>query len=166
MKVGRNTSTPILRDSTVSNHPSLQILARSAVDIKHNILDVWTHGDFIAINPATNQVLFLGRSDGVLNPSGVRFGSAEIYNVIDTQFPKEIVDSVCVGQRRPQDSDESVILFLLMRPGFKADQPLIARIKEAIRKALSARHVPKFIFETPAIPVRSLPLHWTFYDEH
>lgn len=117
-------------------------------------LDVWTHGDFIAINPSTNQVLFLGRSDGVLNPSGVRFGSAEIYNVIDTQFPEEVVDSVCVGQRRPQDSDESVLLFLQMRPPFKADQALMTRIKEAIRKALSARHVPKFIFETPAIPVR------------
>ncbi|KAJ5396685.1 acetoacetyl-CoA synthase [Penicillium cosmopolitanum] len=115
--------------------------------------NVWTHGDFIAINPSTNQVLFLGRSDGVLNPSGVRFGSAEIYNVIDTQFPEEVVDSVCVGQRRPQDSDESVLLFLQMRPPFKADQALMTRIKEAIRKALSARHVPKFIFETPAIPV-------------
>jgi acetoacetyl-CoA synthetase len=118
-----------------------------------HLTDVWTHGDFIAINPNTHQVLFLGRSDGVLNPSGVRFGSAEIYNVIDTQFSKEIVDSVCVGQRRPQDTDESVMLFLLMRPGFKADQVLMTRIKDAIRKALSARHVPKYIFETPAIPV-------------
>ncbi|KAJ6111801.1 acetoacetyl-CoA synthase [Penicillium sp. IBT 18751x] len=115
--------------------------------------NVWTHGDFIAINPTTHQVLFLGRSDGVLNPSGVRFGSAEIYNVIDTQFSEEIVDSVCVGQRRPKDTDESVMLFLLMRPGFKADQALMMRIKDAIRKALSARHVPKYIFETPAIPV-------------
>lgn len=45
------------------------------------------------------------------------------------------------------------MLFLLMRPGFKADAELVARIKDAIRKALSARHVPKYIFETPAIPV-------------
>lgn len=89
----------------------------------------------------------------MLNPSGVRFGSAEIYNVIDTQFTKEVVDSICVGQRRPTDSDESVILFLLMRPGFKLDEPMVARVKDAIRKALSARHVPKFVFETPAIPV-------------
>jgi acetoacetyl-CoA synthetase len=91
-----------------------------------------------------------------LNPSGVRFGSAEIYNVIDTQFTKEIVDSICVGQRRPTDSDESVILFLLMRPGFKVDQQLVTRVKDTIRKSLSARHVPKYIFETPAIPVRSV----------
>jgi len=45
--------------------------------------DVWTHGDFIMVHPITKQIFFLGRADGVLNPSGVRFGSAEIYNVIE-----------------------------------------------------------------------------------
>lgn len=115
--------------------------------------DVWTHGDFISIHPVMKQIFFLGRSDGVLNPSGIRFGSSEIYNVIDTQFPDEIADSICVGQRRPQDSDESVMLFLLMRPGFKFSARLAGRVKEAIRKALSARHVPKYVFETPEIPV-------------
>lgn len=89
----------------------------------------------------------------MLNPSGIRFGSAEIYNVIETQFANEIVDSLAVGQRRPQDSDESVILFLLMKPGFKVTKTLVERVKEAIRKALSARHVPKYVFETPEIPV-------------
>lgn len=105
--------------------------------------DVWTHGDFISIHPKTKQVFFLGRSDGVLNPSGIRFGSAEIYNVIETQFTHEIVDSLCVGQRRPQDTDESVLLFLLMRPGHSLTAELVGRVKEAIKKALSARHVPK-----------------------
>lgn len=61
--------------------------------------NVWTHGDFVQIHPQTRQVVFLGRADGVLNPSGVRFGSAEIYNVIEKGFPKEISDSVVVGQR-------------------------------------------------------------------
>ncbi|KAF7595815.1 hypothetical protein BBP40_004627 [Aspergillus hancockii] len=114
--------------------------------------NVWTHGDFISIHPITKQIFFLGRSDGVLNPSGIRFGSSEIYNVIDTQFPEEIVDSLCVGQRRPQDSDESVVLFLLMRPGHEFTPQLVGRVKEAIRKALSARHVPKYVFQTPEIP--------------
>ncbi|KAH8433700.1 acetoacetyl-CoA synthase [Aspergillus melleus] len=114
--------------------------------------NVWTHGDFISIHPITKQIFFLGRSDGVLNPSGIRFGSSEIYNVIDTQFSTEVADSICVGQRRPQDSDESVMLFLLMRPGFQCTGELVGRVKEAIRKALSARHVPKFVFETPEIP--------------
>lgn len=103
----------------------------------------------------TKQIFFLGRSDGVLNPSGIRFGSSEIYNVIDTQFPQEIADSICVGQRRPHDADESVMLFLLMQPGVSFSLELVGRVKEAIRKALSARHVPKYIFETPEIPVWS-----------
>ncbi|PLN82862.1 acetoacetyl-CoA synthase [Aspergillus taichungensis] len=114
--------------------------------------NVWTHGDFISIHPVTKQIFFLGRSDGVLNPSGIRFGSSEIYNVIDTQFPQEIADSICVGQRRPHDADESVLLFLLMQPGVSFSLELVGRVKEAIRKALSARHVPKYIFETPEIP--------------
>ncbi|KAJ5628089.1 acetoacetyl-CoA synthase, partial [Penicillium lividum] len=115
--------------------------------------NVWTQGDFITINPTTHQITILGRSDGVLNPSGVRFGSAEIYNVIETQFSRQVVDSLCVGQRRPTDDDESVILFLLMRSGSKFSQELAAHIKTTIRKALSTRHVPKYIFETPGIPV-------------
>ncbi|KAB8266289.1 hypothetical protein BDV32DRAFT_156274 [Aspergillus pseudonomiae] len=114
--------------------------------------NVWTHGDFISIHPITKQIFFLGRSDGVLNPSGIRFGSAEIYNVIDTRFADEIADSICVGQRRPQDTDESVMLFLLMRPGREFTPQLVGRVKEAIRKALSARHVPKYVFQTPEIP--------------
>jgi acetoacetyl-CoA synthetase len=114
--------------------------------------DVWTHGDFISIHPTTKQIFFLGRSDGVLNPSGIRFGSAEIYNVLETQFTTEVADSLCVGQRRPQDTDETVLLFLLMRPGYQLTGELVARVKEAIRRALSARHVPKYVFETPAIP--------------
>ncbi|KAL2831833.1 hypothetical protein BDW59DRAFT_181804 [Aspergillus cavernicola] len=114
--------------------------------------NVWTHGDFISIHPSTKQVFFLGRSDGVLNPSGIRFGSAEIYNVIETQFANEILDSLCVGQRRPNDPDESVLLFLLMRPGHAVTRQLVGRVKEAIRKALSARHVPRWVFGTPEIP--------------
>jgi acetoacetyl-CoA synthetase len=49
---------------------------------------VWAHGDFLLINPKTRGFFMLGRSDGTLNPSGVRFGSAEIYNIVE-QF-KEV----------------------------------------------------------------------------
>ncbi|KAG5351383.1 hypothetical protein C0989_006714 [Termitomyces sp. Mn162] len=89
--------------------------------------------------------------DGVLNPSGVRFGSGEIYSVME-QFNGSIVDSLCVGQRRPQDPDERVLLFLKMRPGVRLTPKLESDIKTEIRKALSARHVPKFIFEIEDIP--------------
>jgi acetoacetyl-CoA synthetase len=116
--------------------------------------NVWTHGDFVMIHPITRQLIFLGRADGVLNPSGVRFGSAEIYGVLESKFP-QLSDSICVGQRRPQDQDETVMLFLMMKPGEKFTQKLISDVKAAIRKELSARHVPKYVFETPDIPVSS-----------
>ena len=58
-----------------------------------------THGDFIQKHPQTGQILFLGRADGVLNPSGVRFGSAEIYSVIEHNFASQVLDSIVVGQR-------------------------------------------------------------------
>lgn len=114
--------------------------------------NVWTHGDFVMTHPVTKNLVFMGRADGVLNPSGVRFGSAEIYSVLEHGFPM-ISDSICVGQRRPQDADESVLLFLLMKPGEKFTQNLVNDVKAAIRKELSARHVPKYVFETPDIPV-------------
>lgn len=112
---------------------------------------VWTHGDFIQKHPITGQVLFLGRADGVLNPSGVRFGSAEIYSVIETYFP-EIADSICVGQRRPQDNDESVMLFLKMNEGFEFTETLVEKVKTKISKERSRRHVPKYVFQTWDIP--------------
>lgn len=118
---------------------------------------VWAHGDFCVVHPATGQLTFLGRADGVLNPSGVRFGSAEIYSVIERRFADRISDSLCVGQRRPTDQDESVMLFLLMKPGQRFGRALVDEVKEAIRKDLSKRHVPKYVFETKEIPVSVVP---------
>jgi len=103
------------------------------------------------IHPVTNQVFFLGRADGVLNPSGVRFGSAEIYSVIESFFPS-VTDSICVGQRRPTDHDESVLLFVQMASGHSFTPSLVRAIKETIGRELSKRHAPKHVFETKAIP--------------
>lgn len=89
-------------------------------------------------------------SDGVLNPSGVRFGSAEIYAVLD-KF-SEVEDSLCVGQRRESDEDEAVLLFILMKPKNHISSDLIGRIKKAIQERYSPRHVPKAVFEVDAIP--------------
>ncbi|KIW73685.1 acetoacetate-CoA ligase [Phialophora macrospora] len=112
---------------------------------------VWHQGDYIRMDPTTQGVQFLGRSDGVLNPSGVRFGSAEIYNCL-TDFG-EIEDSLCIGQRRPHDRDEQVLLFLKMKQGHSLDARSKSAVAARIRKDLSPRHVPKFIFETPEIPM-------------
>ncbi|KAF9884511.1 hypothetical protein FE257_001699 [Aspergillus nanangensis] len=112
---------------------------------------VWAQGDYIRMEPNTQCIQFLGRSDGVLNPSGVRFGSAEIYQALNELV--EIEDSLCIGQRRPHDRDERVLLFLKMKQGHAFSDGLKTAIESRIRKSLSPRHVPKFIFPTPEIPM-------------
>lgn len=85
----------------------------------------------------------------------MRFGSAEIYSVLDV-FRDEIDDTLCIGQRRPEDRDERVLLFVKMRTGRRCTEDLKARIRETIRKGLSSRHVPSYIFEIHDIPVSAL----------
>lgn len=72
---------------------------------------------------------------------------------MEGEFSSEISDSLCVGQRRPSDTDERVMLFLLMKPGVHLTTDLINRVNASIRQKLSGRHVPSFVFETPEIPV-------------
>ena len=95
----------------------------------------------------------LGRSDAILNPSGVRFGSSEIYNVLaDSYFANRIADALCIGLQRSGETDERVVLFLKLIPGTDFSPSLVGEIKATIRKQLSARHVPWGIFECPDIP--------------
>jgi acetoacetyl-CoA synthetase len=110
----------------------------------------WAQGDFISMNPATGGFLMHGRSDGVLNPAGVRFGSAEIYNVLARE--EEVVDSLCVGQRRAQDSDETVVLFVQLARGSGLTSSLAARLRERIINQLTPRHAPRYIFAAPEVP--------------
>ena len=128
----------------------------------------WHHGDFIKINPQTGGLLMLGRSDGVLKPAGVRFGSAEIYNVVLKHFADEVEDSLCVGRRRDGiETDETVVLFLKLANVSASSSSesvdsltplpsgLADRIRAAVRRELSARHVPAIVDSCPEIPVTS-----------
>lgn len=108
---------------------------------------LWHHGDFVRMDPLTGGLVMLGRSDGVLKPSGVRFGSAEIYNILTKFFAAEVEDAVCVGRRRETDRDETVCLFVVMTPGKTFGDELRERIKVVVRKELSPRHVPGIIDE-------------------
>ncbi|KAL4934712.1 uncharacterized protein BDV17DRAFT_278796 [Aspergillus undulatus] len=122
---------------------------------------VWHHGDFVRVNPQTGGVVMLGRSDGVLKPAGVRFGSAEIYNILLKHFADEVEDSLCVGRRRDGiDTDETVVLFVKLafeRESLPAD--LAARIQATIRKELSPRHMRRSVLRAveSAKPLTRLP---------
>ncbi|PVH68977.1 acetoacetate-CoA ligase [Cadophora sp. DSE1049] len=111
---------------------------------------VWAHGDFIKKNLPSGGYEVLGRSDGVLNPGGIRFGTAELYGVVDT-FP-EIEDCIAVGQKIPKLQDERVLMFVKLAGGRKLSGELRQAIKTAIMKSLSPRHVPAEIFQVADIP--------------
>ncbi|KAH7142767.1 acetoacetyl-synthase [Dactylonectria estremocensis] len=111
---------------------------------------VWCQGDFVQRSLDTNGIMMLGRSDGVLNPSGVRFGSAEIYAITDT-LP-ELLDCLCIGQHRDVDQQERVLLFVKMKPGYPFTPEVETRIRSAIRDGCSPRHVPSLILEVSDIP--------------
>ncbi|KAI9488917.1 acetoacetate-CoA ligase [Zychaea mexicana] len=111
---------------------------------------IWYHGDYVWLNPKTGGVIMLGRSDGTLNPNGVRFGSAEIYNVVD-RFP-EIEDALCVGQKIVNEDDERVVLFLKLKGSVELSDELVKKIKTTIRAQLSPRHVPAFVLAIQDIP--------------
>ncbi|KAH7037080.1 uncharacterized protein B0I36DRAFT_371786 [Microdochium trichocladiopsis] len=109
---------------------------------------VWCHGDFVLKNFVTKGYVILGRSDGVLNPGGIRFGTAEIYAVVDQIA--QIEDCIAVGQRRPGENDEQVLLFLKTEA---ADfDGLQQKVKAAIREQVGPRQVPAYICQVRDIP--------------
>jgi acetoacetyl-CoA synthetase len=109
---------------------------------------VWRHGDYITMHSDTGGITFHGRSDTVLKPSGVRIGTAEIYNVIEKL--EGIVDSLAVGQ--DTDGDQRIVLFVKLTEGTVLTDEMQARIRTALRKGASPRHVPALILEAPDIP--------------
>ena len=56
---------------------------------------VWCHGDWVMRTEHDGLVIY-GRSDAVLNPGGVRIGTAEIYRQVE-QFD-EVLEAICIGQ--------------------------------------------------------------------
>lgn len=108
--------------------------------------------DSVYINPETRGWTMLGRADGVLNPSGVRFGSSELYYILEKDFGAEIEDSIAVGQKLA-NGDERVLLFVKTVGDAPLSAPLVQKLKSAIALALSRRHVPEMIVQCPGVPV-------------
>lgn len=109
--------------------------------------NVWTHGDYAKIT-LNHGVIIFGRSDTLLNPGGVRIGTAEIYRQIEV-IP-EILDSVVVGQI--WEDDERIVLFVKLKNDVKLTEELCKKIKDKIHHNTSPRHVPKKILQVSDIP--------------
>ncbi len=108
---------------------------------------VWTHGDYAEITEHNGLIIY-GRSDAVLNPGGVRIGTAEIYRLVE-ELP-EILESLAVGQE--WKGDGRIILFVKLKEGLVLDDALIQRIKTTLREHASPRHVPAKVIQVPDIP--------------
>src|SRR5689334_12438576 len=108
---------------------------------------VWCHGDYMELTDRGTCVLY-GRSDAVLNPGGVRIGTAEIYRQVERL--DEVVESLVIGQ--DWDNDVRVVLFVRLREGLQLDELLEKRIKAQIRANTTPRHVPAKIVQVADIP--------------
>lgn len=109
--------------------------------------NIWCHGDYVELTEHQGLIIH-GRSDAVLNPSGVRIGTAEIYRQVE-QLP-EVLESLVIGQ--DWEGDVRVVLFVRLRENLSLDATLIQKIKQQIRQNTTPRHVPSKIVQVQDIP--------------
>ena len=109
--------------------------------------DVWCHGDYVEHTDHRGFIIY-GRSDTLLNPGGVRIGTAEIYQQID--LIPEVLESLAVGQNWQEDI--RIILFVKLKEGFFLTVTLIDKIKKKIRMNASPHHVPAKVLQVSDIP--------------
>jgi len=108
---------------------------------------VWCHGDYVELTEHDGMIIY-GRSDAVLNPGGVRIGTAEIYRQVEQL--DEVLESLVIGQQ--WEHDERVVLFVRLRPELTLDNTLADRIRQQIRRHTTPRHVPARIVQVADIP--------------
>ena len=109
---------------------------------------IWRHGDWLRITPRGGAIIY-GRSDATINRYGIRMGTAELYRAVEA-LP-EVLDSLVVDLEY-LGRESYMPLFVVLREGITLDDALQRRLREVIKTALSARHVPNEIFQVGAIP--------------
>lgn len=109
---------------------------------------VWRHGDWIKINERGGCVIY-GRSDATINRYGVRMGTAEIYQAV--QSLEEVADCLVVDLEGLV-GESYMPLFVVLAPGAVLDERLRQQIRAVIREQISPRHVPDEIVAVPEIP--------------
>ena len=108
---------------------------------------VWHHGDYCERTDNGGFVIW-GRSDTLLNPGGVRIGTAEIYGAVESM--PEVVEAVAVGLEA--GADMQVVLFVRLPLGEALDDELAQRIRRRIREHASPRHLPTKVIQVADIP--------------
>jgi acetoacetyl-CoA synthetase len=109
---------------------------------------IWRHGDWLRITPRGGAIIY-GRSDATINRHGIRMGTSELYRAVE-DVP-EVLDSLVVDLEF-LGRESYMPLFVVLRPGHKLTPQLEATLRERIKVALSARHVPNEMFQVAEIP--------------
>lgn len=109
--------------------------------------NIWCHGDFAEWSQTKGMIIH-GRSDATLNPGGVRIGTAEIYNQVESMV--EVEEGLCIGQS--WDNDVRIILFVRLADGLALNDELITKIRLQIKTGASPRHVPAKVIQVADIP--------------
>jgi len=109
--------------------------------------NTWAHGDYGEVTQH-GGVIIHGRSDAVLNPGGVRIGTAEIYRQVEKV--ESVFESIAIGQQ--WKDDVRIILFVRLKEGVQLDDLLIELIKTTIKTNTTPRHVPSKIIQIEDIP--------------
>jgi len=107
----------------------------------------WAHGDYGELT-SHGGVIIHGRADAVLNPGGVRIGTAEIYRQVEKVA--EVLESIVVGQE--WQDDIRIVLFVRLRDGITLNEQLSNTISATIRDNTTRRHVPAIILQVSDIP--------------
>ncbi len=110
---------------------------------------VWCHGDFITATPQGGFIVH-GRSDAVLNPGGVRIGSAEVYSIVEVH--SDVLDSLAVALPKGQNTHSEFGLFVSLRDGTILTDELKNTLNHRLRTQASPRHVPQVILQVNEIP--------------
>jgi acetoacetyl-CoA synthetase len=117
--------------------------------------NVWAHGDYAEVTPHRGLIIH-GRSDAVLNPGGVRIGTAEIYRQVEKL--DEVIESLAIGQQ--WRDDVRVVLFVVLSKEALASglqntvmtEDLRQKIRQQIRANCTPRHVPAKVIAVPELP--------------
>jgi acetoacetyl-CoA synthetase len=109
---------------------------------------VWRHGDWLKIGRNGGCVIY-GRSDATINRHGLRMGTSELYSAVEA-LP-EVLDSMVVDLEY-LGRESYMPLFVVLREGLTLDDPVRAKLVNAIKTALSPRFVPDEIFQVAEIP--------------
>lgn len=110
--------------------------------------NVWAHRDFAEINPESGGYIIHGRSDSVLNPGGVRIGTAEIYRQVESMG--EIEEALCIGQ--VWEDDTRIVLFIVVAEASCFSEDLVKKVKLQVRRNASPKHVPSVVLQVSDLP--------------